>query len=653
VDSNLYATYSDRGGRVRLAESGHTYNRGWIELDLYASGACAGGYCQRQVISLTPQHYLYGLAEVPSSWPSAVLRAQAVAARTYGLERVRRLGQHRPGCNCALRDDTTDQVYAGWDKEGGPSGSRWVEAVDATDGLAVLYGGDLIQAYYHASSGGFTEDSETVWVAALPYLRGVCDPGDYSVSPYSDWQVGPLSAGTVTDLLRPYTGAIGTVQDFTGVVRGVSGRIDSLTVVGSTGQATISGTELRWGLGLRDTRVWINSDRNVTGAIRDKYDRLACAPGLPTGGQRAVAGGDRQRFVDGAIYWNRARGRAHWLHGPVYEAYRDLGESGGLLGMPRSDTVMLGGPGCEGGRCARARFEGGRISYKESLGAHVLHGAVLDYFLRYGAEAGHLGFPTTDVADPGDGSERAEFENGSTVTCSAGACVEEGGPADLVLSVTDAPDPVPVGGTVTYRATVSNGGPSLATSVVLTQALPPSATLVSAAATQGTCTGSAPVTCDLGSLGAGEAATVAVQATLPEGGPARTSVEVAAAEEDPDPSNNARDARTLACTLIGTPEADELAGTDGPDVICGLGGDDTVRAGGGADLVYGGPGADLVLGGGGADTLHGEGGPDAIAGGAGDDRLYGERGDDSLDGGSGTDACRQGAGRGTVVRCED
>src|SRR6266540_2775575 len=259
---NIYAVYAGKG-KVRMSEAGHTYNRGYVEFNLYPSKACSKvAYCERLIIVLKPQSYLFGLAEVPSSWPMEALQTQAVAARTYAFEKVARVGQHRSGCNCGLYDDTRDQVYAGWDKEGGAQGSRWVSAVTDTNRVVVLYNGAPIQAYYHSASGGFTENNEFVWGGTpLPYLRGVCDPGDYTqANPNTVWTVGPLSDTAVTTKLRPYTGNIGTVTKFATRARGVSGRIVTVRVVGTSGQADISGTSLRRALALKDDRVWINAD---------------------------------------------------------------------------------------------------------------------------------------------------------------------------------------------------------------------------------------------------------------------------------------------------------------------------------------------------------------------------------------------------------
>jgi SpoIID/LytB domain protein len=175
----------------------------------------------------------------------SAMEAQAVAARSYALGKAS-YGQHRSGCNCALYASSYDQVYAGWDKEGGVDGDRWVHAVDATAGQVVTYKGDVIQAYYMSSSGGHTEDNENVWGGTpIEYLRGVCDPGDYTTAnPSATWTV-TYTAEQVTKKLKL---GIGAVTGFSNIVRGVSGRIVTVTVKGETGTASIARSTLdrRW-----------------------------------------------------------------------------------------------------------------------------------------------------------------------------------------------------------------------------------------------------------------------------------------------------------------------------------------------------------------------------------------------------------------------
>lgn len=331
---NLVATYQDRGAMVQIPESGGiTYNRGRIEFNIYGDNNRG-----RIIAVLKPQDYLYGLGEVPSEWPMQALEAQAVAARTYAFEAAERAGQHQTWCNCAVTDDTRSQVYVAWAKEGGAGGGRWMAAVNRTEGEAVLYHGNLIQAQYASSDGGYSEDVENVWGgSALPYLRGVCDPGDYTASnPNRVWRK-IFTAAAVTNALDGYTGNIGTVSSFVDYRRGVSGRIISVTVVGTSGRHSITGYTLKVALGLLDDRVWINSNKTVTGPIRNKYDAIDCRPDLPQSPQVDVAGGTKQEFDNGNIYFRNVTG-AHWIHGRVLDYYLAQGGPGGSLGFPTSDV---------------------------------------------------------------------------------------------------------------------------------------------------------------------------------------------------------------------------------------------------------------------------------------------------------------------------
>jgi stage II sporulation protein D len=349
----IYLVYESAQSRVRIPEAGHAYNRGSIEFALYS---CAGGCAMRLVLTIDSQGYLYGLGEVPSSWPMSALKTQAIAARTYAFTKAA-ASQHRAVCDCALYASSYDQVYAGWDKEGGIDGDRWVAAVNQTGDQVVLNGGQTIQAFYMSSSGGYTENNENVWGGTpIDYLRGVCDPGDYtSENPNAVWEQTFTPAEVTGHLgLR-----IGAVTGFTNVERGVSGRIMSVTVKGANGQAAISGEKLRLSLGLPDDRLWINADRSITGDIRAKYDGLGCSPGLPTSREVSVAGGARQKFEDGTIYHSGSAG-AHLLRGPVLNRYLTKGGPAGRLGFPTSDVHRL-----QNGNL-RASFERGVITCNDS-----------------------------------------------------------------------------------------------------------------------------------------------------------------------------------------------------------------------------------------------------------------------------------------------
>ena len=104
-------------------------------------------------------------AEAVPSWKADALKAQAVAARTYAM--YHKNGYRSSGYD--VTDDTRSQVYSGISSETEAT-SR---AVRETAGEIVTYGGKPIDALFHSSGGGYTENSENVWGSVIPYLRGV------------------------------------------------------------------------------------------------------------------------------------------------------------------------------------------------------------------------------------------------------------------------------------------------------------------------------------------------------------------------------------------------------------------------------------------------------------------------------------------------
>jgi stage II sporulation protein D len=117
--------------------------------------------------------YLKGISEVPSGWPAEVLRAQAIAARTYLLWT---LGNGPAGEAAALGAQIcateSCQVYGGVAKERAPHGEQWAAAVRDTSGVALLSGGAPILAKYSACNGGRSVSG------GKPYLKAVDDPDD-------------------------------------------------------------------------------------------------------------------------------------------------------------------------------------------------------------------------------------------------------------------------------------------------------------------------------------------------------------------------------------------------------------------------------------------------------------------------------------------
>ncbi|MSU58714.1 MAG: DUF11 domain-containing protein [Pedosphaera sp.] len=134
---------------------------------------------------------------------------------------------------------------------------------------------------------------------------------------------------------------------------------------------------------------------------------------------------------------------------------------------------------------------------------------------------------------------------------------------DLGVTMTDSADPASIAAGFTYNITVTNAGPTNATSVVLTDPLPAGLTLVSATPSQGTCTNSAgTLICSLGNINDAASASVAVVVAPTVPGVVSNYVAITAAETDNDASNNS----AFALTTVGIADAGVTLG-DSPDPI--------------------------------------------------------------------------------------
>ncbi|ASY10952.1 SpoIID/LytB domain-containing protein [Candidatus Planktophila lacus] len=124
--------------------------------------------------------YLWGIGEVPSSWPTQALEAQAIASRTYAYAKSTKI---RSACDCHLYATISDQTFAGYSKESEPRfGEIWKAAVNRTAGSIITYEGRPITAYFSSSSGGTTETSEHAWGTATAYTVSVPDSASVDVA---------------------------------------------------------------------------------------------------------------------------------------------------------------------------------------------------------------------------------------------------------------------------------------------------------------------------------------------------------------------------------------------------------------------------------------------------------------------------------------
>ena len=235
------------------------------------------------------EDYLYGVVpnEMGYAWPMEALKAQAVAARTYVMHDMKKHASEGYDV-CAT---THCQVYRGKQKEH----TRTNQAVDATKGEYLTYKGKTILSLFHASGGGYTENSEYVWGKREPYLRGV---PDYNESP---WEVN-VTLDKLASVLKARGKSVGDIREIKlsklekqpvkAVDRGVSGRVRTMTIVGENGSVQVSGNDMRSMLGLKSTLFDIDKrtfEEKESGSFTIKGYGFGHGLGMSQWGAKAMA----------------------------------------------------------------------------------------------------------------------------------------------------------------------------------------------------------------------------------------------------------------------------------------------------------------------------------------------------------------------------
>ena len=153
--------------------------------------------------------YLWGISEVPSSWPAAALEAQAIASRSYALSKLSII---RPSCDCQVFSHISDQNFVGYSKESEPRfGHFWKDAVtrtiiDTSTSLVVLSNGKPAQTYFFSSSGGATQTTLDAWGAATAFTQSVPDTAsaDVKLNPrFASWKASSTQELVAKAFLLP------------------------------------------------------------------------------------------------------------------------------------------------------------------------------------------------------------------------------------------------------------------------------------------------------------------------------------------------------------------------------------------------------------------------------------------------------------------
>lgn len=202
------------------------------------------------------------------------VKAQAIAARTYAMAHLKQY----PGEQYDMRSSIIDQVYEGMMVE-----LKMInEAIDATAGHVITYQDDFINAYYHSTCGGMTDDIEDVWDRKeVPYLKAVSDSSACSWSKYFNWEE-IFTEKQLRNRLEQYLSSdrgrdmrIGIIKDIVIVETSPGGRIKKLVIETNKDRFFFKKDRIRWVFGrtsnpdliLPSDRFKIELQRNSKGII--------------------------------------------------------------------------------------------------------------------------------------------------------------------------------------------------------------------------------------------------------------------------------------------------------------------------------------------------------------------------------------------------
>lgn len=225
------------------------------------------------VVNVLPvEAYLRGVVPLEIGGPrapseQAAVEAQAIAARSYAVVRLAAAqGSASRTADYDMLAGVSDQVYGGVDAERPFSD----QAVAATAGEVITYGGKVVSAPYHSTCGGETASPEEVWrTGPEPYLRRVSDriPGTADRyycdrSPRFAWTrvftSAELDAAVRANLPRYASvpgGGVGHVRSVSIEQRTPSGRVGRLAIATDRGSYVLRSNDIRYVLRLNGGEI--------------------------------------------------------------------------------------------------------------------------------------------------------------------------------------------------------------------------------------------------------------------------------------------------------------------------------------------------------------------------------------------------------------
>lgn len=238
------------------------------------------------------EEYVQGVvaAEIDPNWPLEALKAQAIVARTFTLEK-RDEGQAKKIHGTDACDDKDHfQAY-----EPSRINDMVRKAVQETRGMVIQSAGKPIRAWFHANSGGKTATAEeglNFTQEPAPYVASVSDPMSLENAPadQKSW-TATFTAQEIRTAAAKLGKNVTSVSPVTIGKKGPSGRAVTIGVGGQE----ISAPELRTALGPERMKSTLLDSVTITGGkVAMRGRGWGHGVGMSQWGAEAMAGAGRK-----------------------------------------------------------------------------------------------------------------------------------------------------------------------------------------------------------------------------------------------------------------------------------------------------------------------------------------------------------------------
>lgn len=252
INNNNNNVVKENNNKVEVKKEEDIVKEEVIDNNIYVNVRRNNGNIEKYEL----EEYIIGVvgAEMPASFNKEALKAQSVVARTYALKSIKN-NKELTSDNSTQNFKDNNELKKMWGSSYNAFYNKIKSAVLETKGLYLSYNNDYVDAVYHSTSNGNTEDAVYVWGNSVPYLKSVSSEYDNTNKNYNS-----TITLTYNEISNKLKNSIDSNTKFNIISRTSGNRVKEIEINGTT----YSGVEFRKLLNLRSADFSIeNNGANV------------------------------------------------------------------------------------------------------------------------------------------------------------------------------------------------------------------------------------------------------------------------------------------------------------------------------------------------------------------------------------------------------